>query len=144
MKTPSTSAIIALCITNAGCASTTIALREIAYEQRDLTDRSAIEVRYRNETRLQMCIDPEDWPNSAGAIAEAEKRAFLVVGTQRFSMRPFNAGYCLRGCAKTIKPGEELVALIPYKFFDLPSYLERQEKRLEFTSRVYPCRGSVR
>lgn len=144
MKTPSTPSIIALCMAIAGCASTTTALREIAYEQRDLPERSGIEVRYRNESKLQICIDPEDWPNSAGAISEAEKRAFLVVGTQRFPMRPFNAGYCLNGCAKTIKPGEELIALIPYKFFDLPDDLVQQEKRLEFTSMAYPCRGSAR
>ena len=143
MKTLFALAATAFCLVIIGCASTG-ALREIAYDQRDLPERSAIEIRFRNQSEAQMCVLPEHWPNSAGAISDADKRAFLVVGTQRFPMRSFNAGYCLNGCATPIKPREELVALIPYKFFDLPSDLADQQKRLEFTSMAYPCRGSAR
>jgi len=132
---------ITFCSTIVGCASSG-ALREIVYEQKDLPDGSAIEIRYRNQSKIQMCVDPEAWPNSAGAISDAEKRAFLVVGEQRFAMKPFNAGYCLKGCGMPIKPGEELVARIPYEFFDLPNDLRLQQKRLEFTSMAYPCRGN--
>jgi hypothetical protein len=70
----------------AGCVSTT-PVTEIVYEQKDLPDQGAIEIRYRNQSRTEMCLSPGQWPNPAGGIADAENRAFLIVGSQRFAMR---------------------------------------------------------
>jgi len=64
---------------------------------------------------------------------------FLVVGSQRFAMRWFNGGYCMRGCATAVKPTQGLVERIPYEFFELPIALADQPKHLEFTAKAYPC-----
>jgi hypothetical protein len=123
----------------AGCVSPG-ALREILYEQQDLPD-SAIEMRYRNYSKTKMCFPPGDWPNPAGAISDAETRAFLVIGSQRFAIKPFNGGYCTKSCSTLVKPGEDLVTRIPYSFFDLPPDLvQRSPKHLEFSAKAYSCR----
>jgi hypothetical protein len=123
-----------------GCVSA-VAVREIVYEQKDLPEQGAIEIRYRNQSRTKMCVAPGAWPNPIGAIADAEHEAFLIVGSQRFAMRPFNGGYCVKDCGAQVKPGEDLVTRIPYEFFDLPRDLFQQApKHLDFTARAYPCR----
>jgi hypothetical protein len=115
--------------------------REIVYEQKDLIDVSAIEIRYRNQSSRKVCLPPGEWPNPNGAISDAESRAFLVVGSHRFAMRPFNGGYCLKNCSVVVSPGHDVVTRIPYEFFDLPMDLTRQTpKHLEFSARAYPCR----
>jgi hypothetical protein len=117
------------------------ALREIAYEQQDMPENSVIEIRYRNHSDMKMCFPPGDWPNPAGAISDAETRAFLVVGAQRFAMEPFNGGYCTKSCSTLVKPGEDLITRIPYSFFDLPADLaQRSPKHLEFAAMAYSCR----
>jgi hypothetical protein len=138
MKRLLTIVSFALLASLGGCVSG-VTVREIAYEQIDLPDRGAIEIRYRNKTNANMCFLPESWPNSVGGIADADKTAFLVVGSQRFAMRLFNAGYCIKGCSTLVKPGQDLVTRIPYEFFDLPRELTQQPKHLEFTARAYLC-----
>ena len=123
-----------------GCASTN-ALREINFQQRDLPEVSAIEVSYQNKSRIRMCLLPEHWPNSAGAIADAEDKAFLVVGDKRFPMKSFNSGSCIHGCRTEVLPGKTLVTRIPYELFELPIGLRSEhEKRLEFAAMAFPCR----
>jgi hypothetical protein len=132
--------LLALFLTLVGCVSSE-APREIVYEQRDLPDLSAIEIRYRNQSNSKMCLSPGDWPNPNGAISDAVSRAFLVVGSRRFPMRLFNGGYCLKNCSAVVNPGHDLVTRIPYEFFDLPIDLTHQTpKHLEFSAAAYRCR----
>ena len=115
----------------------------IAYEQVDLSDHGAIEVRYRNQSNVQMCFPQGQWPSKAGGILDAADRAFLIVGPERFPMRWFDPWYCIGGkgnrCETVVKKGRSLVTRIPYEFFDLPSDLRQQPKHLEFTARACPC-----
>lgn len=140
MKKLSAIPLLTLFLILLGCVSAG-SPREIVYEQRDLPDVSAIEIRYRNQSSRKMCLPPGEWPNPNGAISDAENRAFLVVGSHRFPMRPFNGGYCLKNCSVVVNPSHDLVARIPYEFFDLPVDLTHQTpKHLEFSAGAYPCR----
>jgi hypothetical protein len=116
-------------------------LRVIQYEQNDLPEVRSIELLYRNDSGKRMCVLPEHWPNPAGAISDADTRVFLVVASERYAMRLFNAGYCVGGCAQTVESGEQLVARIPYDFFDLPDRLTSEPKRIEFQPMAYACRS---
>lgn len=124
-----------------GCASTS-ALRAVAYTWLDKPEDRVIEVRYRNDSGRRRCLLPEHWPNSAGAIADAEDSVFLVVGDRRFPMELFNSGYCSGGCSTVVASGEEISARIPYKHFDLPDELIWEPKKLEFSPLAFDCRAA--
>lgn len=116
-------------------------MREVTYEQRDVPERGGIEIRYRNSSHKKICLGPESWPNPIGAISDADKTAFLVVGERRFPMQLFNGGYCISKCGTEVDPGKEVATLIPYEFFNLPSDLAHDSpKHLEFRTTAYPCR----
>jgi hypothetical protein len=130
---------VALALVLSACASP-IVMHELAYEQSDLPHRAVIEIRYRNNSAHQICVDPYAWPNSAGAISDADARAFLEVDSRRFPMKLFNSGYCIGDhCSTRIKPGQELVAYLPYDAFDLPEDLTFARKRFIFTVGGYEC-----
>jgi hypothetical protein len=91
-----------------------------------------------------MCLNPEDWPNSAGKIDQGAGRVFLVVSDQRFPIEDFNTGYCVGGCPIYVEPREEIIGFIAYKDFNLPQALADKPKRLEFSPKAFPCARKMR
>jgi hypothetical protein len=128
--------LAAVSATLCACASG-IATREIPYTQKDLPSNHEIEIRLTNQSRQPLCV--ASWPNSAGTIADADQKAFLVIGSERYPMKPFDAGYC-PGCKdKKVEPGEELVGRIRYDAFGFPNALYSEPKRLDFHVIAYSC-----
>ena len=125
-----------------GCATST-EIFPIVYEFVDLPEQRRIELSYRNDRGVAVCLTPEFWPNHAGKIDQASDIIFLVVGDHRFPIEEFNTGYC-PGCAVRVEPGETVRATIVYESFGVPDALANKEKRLIFTPKASRCdrRGS--
>lgn len=65
-----------------GCASTP-AVFPINYQFFDNQEKRRIELVYQNDSADIICLAPEMWPNSGGAIDGASRRVFLVAGDRR-------------------------------------------------------------
>jgi hypothetical protein len=121
-----------------GCA-TSSQLFPLSYTYIDQPEQKRIEVRYRNSDPQGRCVLPEHWPNQGGKIDQAGDTVFLVVAGRRFTLEPFNTGYCPGGCATFVAPGQQIVGFISYRDFLLPAELELAAKRLELAARGFSC-----
>lgn len=113
----------------------------VEYQFADLPDRLGFTLSYTNQTRRMICLSPSDWSNGAGWFDTSENRIFLRVGSQRFSMKANNGGYCSGGCATRARPGETVTDFVLYARFELPPQLRSESKQLEFVPAVagYHC-----
>ena len=110
----------------------------VAYEIIDDPDLKRIEIKIRNDSSKSICLLPESWPNSSGAIAS--NRVILLVGENSFQIKPSNTGYCIAdACATEVKPHETIESFFPYSSFDLPASLWFEKKSLRFTPIAYRC-----
>lgn len=133
------SAVIVTSATIGGCATPSI-LGPVDYRFVDVPAERRIEVSYRNLSRTQICLLPEQWPNQAGKINQASDIVVLVVGSERFPIADFDSGYCPQGCATRVAPGQTVTGSIPYAEFGIPERLRDAPKELEFSPRAFPCR----
>lgn len=131
-------AIVALGLVVLGCA-TTSQFFPLGYTYSDHPEQKRIEIRYRNTTPRGLCLLPEHWPNEGGKIDQDGGAAFLIVEGRRFALEPFNTGYCPRGCATYLAPGQEIGGFLSYRDFGLPAELEGAQKHLEFAARGFYC-----
>ncbi len=111
----------------------------IQYRFTDHPAEHRIELSYRNDSRLTMCLLPEHWPNAAGKINQASGTVFLIVGQKRFPIEDFNTGYCPGGCARRVAPGEAVFAFISYSDFSLPDEFVNAQKQFEFSPAAFRC-----
>jgi len=132
--------MMALCLL-VGCAATKIVSVPIQYRLVDHPSEGRIELIFRNESSMHLCISADYWPNAAGKLNQMGDRVFLVVKGERYPIEDFNTGYCVgKACAKRVAPGEQISGSIPYQDFDLPEKLWGEPKSLEFTPQAYACR----
>lgn len=129
--------LVLLALLTAACATTSQVL-PISYKFVDEPLQRQVSVSFTNTTNRLMCLSPENWPNQAGWIDQAEGRVFIEVGASRFSMQDFNTGYC-PGCATRVAPGSTLTTTIPYMRFALPDDVVAKPKALSFTPYAVPC-----
>lgn len=132
-------AVVAVGLAMFGCA-TASQLFPLDYTYIDQPDHKRVEVRYRNTGLQGLCVLPDHWPNQGGKIDQNGDAVFLIVDGRKFSLRPFNTGYCPGGCATYVPPGREIVSFISYRDFALPADLEVAGKRLELAAWGYSCR----
>lgn len=132
------SAGIAFLVVLAGCAAQS-ALVPVQFGYTDVPAKRQVEVTYRNNEQVPMCLLPEHWPNPAGKINQASDSVALVVGSERFPIANFNTGYCPDGCATRVAPGEQVSRAIPYSDFALPERLVDSQKTLEFAPMAFAC-----
>lgn len=134
------SLMLVVAVTLIGCA--TAAIEHVALNWRliDRPEQSRIELLFRNETGMTLCLSEDDWPNAAGKLNQMGDVVFLVVEGERFPIEDFNTGYCPTGCERRVKPDEEIVGFIPYVDFKLSERLRFEPKTLEFHPQAYVCR----
>ena len=132
------SALAAVAVVAACAASSQ--LFPIAYTMVDQPILGLVELSYRNDTRGNVCLSPEQWPNQAGKIDQASDHVALIVDGRRLPIEDFNTGYCVGGCATVVAPGETVQSSIKYEDFRLPDELRRAPKALSFVPLGFRCR----
>jgi hypothetical protein len=110
----------------------------IQYDFVDFPSEHRIEISFLNKRGQAVCLYPNYWPASGGAIDSASEGVFLVLGQRRFPLEKVDTGYC-PGCAQYVAPGETIRASIPYKAFHLPEALFSEKKQLEFVPKAFRC-----
>ena len=68
-----------------GCSTATKMIL-IEYEWHDIPGEQRIELSYLNASRQTLCLLPEDWPSSIGAIGAASNSVYLIVELNRFAV----------------------------------------------------------
>lgn len=131
---------IAVILFASGCVSTDATI-PIKYQFHDFPEEGRIELRFKNELQVPLCLLPESWPNQGGKINQASEYVFLVIDGVRFPIEDFNTGYCpgANGCATRVAPGEEVSASIPYRDFRVPQEMSRLPKKIEFEPVAFKC-----
>ncbi|MGE0181101.1 MAG: hypothetical protein AB7F91_02485 [Parvularculaceae bacterium] len=132
-------ATVVIALVGCGCATANSGPIAVDYQFLDRPDESRIELAYRNETGMTLCLSNDAWPSKRGKLDQMDDRVFLIVGAERFPIAYFEE-YCPSGCVTRVQPDEEIAASIPYAEFSLPERLRYEPKTLEFESRAYVCR----
>ena len=122
-----------------GC-STPFTLVNLDLQIIDHPSEQRVEVVYLNGAAKAICISDGDWPNEGGRLDQMGGVAFLVVGTEKFSIRDFNMGYTPSKEIFRVSPGETLSGSIPYSEFDLPEHLQSDPKSLDYPLSGWTCR----
>jgi len=131
------SILLSGCMTQAR-GSSTGEPENILYTYKDDRENSKILLTYENDKSVQMCLSPNNWPNSAGKINQAASRVILEIDGRAFPLEDFNTGYCAN-CSIRVKPQEMITGVLSYQDFGIPVDLYNSSKVLRFQPRAYPC-----
>ncbi len=121
-----------------GCVHAVISV-PVPFQFTDNFDTQRLELSFQNTYPYSVCLTPEMWPNSTGAINAASGFVYLMVEGRRFPMKDFNTGYC-QGCSTLVRKGEVVDAFIPYSYFDLPIELYSLQKTIGFSPMAEKCK----
>lgn len=131
--------VVSACLSLFACQTRTVSIRlPVAVEDRP--DQRQLVVKYQNETRLDVCMAVEDWPNQYGGLHEASDYVYLLVEGARYPYKSIDMGYCVGlECTMKIVPQQEVVASIPYERFALPENLHARQKVLIYSPAAHFC-----
>lgn len=140
------SLVIAFCST---CAIADDARDRIVYTVEDVISQEEIVIRLTNDTKGDLCIPEDNWPDENGWVGQADNM-FLEAGGRAFRFR--EAEY-IRDCFDFkdegicyhhIRPGATLVGRIPYGHFSLPAPLRGQSKILRYQPLYFRSENACR
>jgi len=122
-----------------GCATTSSTGVYIDVSVKDDIENRRFVINFTNEGKIQLCLSPGMWPNSAGKLDYASDRVYILVKDKVFPLLDFNTGYC-PGCALRVQSGDSIEGYISYTDFNLPIEYYQSEKKMTFSPVANACK----